>query len=245
MNRLTRRTIVGSAAIVAALAIGAGVFFGVRTLAGDDSGAGAEFGPFWYAPYFEEDFKKPRLNEQVINGILVGPDLELAPRSGLCQEKGSEAQYVPSEELEQRSGGTPLEINPSYLPEGVKLERAEGAECGGTLVNVVKYYNVPTRENPAELGVLLWSGGVFSVSRNLSTVRQFPLDGAAERVAPMSIKGRPAVVMRPVMPAGVDAGIGAVTIVIADDFGITAIEGDGLPLSEFIRVAESLYGGRQ
>jgi hypothetical protein len=71
------------------------------------------------------------------------------------------------------------------------------------------------------------------------------LDGAAERVASTSIKGRLAVVMRPVMPAGVDAGIGAVTIVIADDFGITAIEGDGLPLSEFIRVAESLYGGRQ
>ena len=247
MNWVTRRTLVGSVAVVAALAIGASVFFGVRTLAGDDSGAQAELKPGWWASYFNEDAQKARFNQE-INGILVGPGTDgefgtgVEPELDLCDEMGVKPQPAAAE----RAVGTVLDVNPVYLPEGVRLSPSATAvevmECGGTVISVAKYYHVPGKFDEKDTsGLPLWSGGDFSIWRLLSTRHAFPLSGAAERIGPISIKGRPGVLMRPVMPADVDIGMGDAAIVIAEDFGLTVIQGTGLPLNEFIKIAEGLY----
>jgi hypothetical protein len=241
MNRLTRTTIVWSIAIVAALAVGVGCFWGARMLLADDPEAKAEQrGPFWYAPYFEEDSKKPRFN-QVVNGILVGPSVP-EPSSGLCIEIGVGPEYVSPE----RAVGTLLDVSPAYLPEGVKLSPSPMAvtvvECGGAIVLVMKEYDVPNKPSAGDPNFPAWAGGNFHISRFLTTsTDSFPLSGAAERIGPIYIEGKRGVLERPVMPDGVDAGMDNVTIVIPEDSGLTVVEGHGLPLAEFIRIAESLY----
>lgn len=238
-----RRVVYWVAAAIVALAVGAGSFFGVRTLTGDGGSATADRKPLpsdWDR-YFNEDAARPRFNQE-ISGILVGPDTGVEPTSGLCGEKAAEPQYAPVE----RAVGTMLDINPAYLPEGVELSPSvtavEVVECGGTVISVVKYYHVPDKfSGKDQTGDLLWSGGEFSIWRMLSTRHAFPLDGAADRIGPISVKGRPGVLMRPVMPGGADVGVGNAAIVIAEDFGLTVIQGSGLPLGEFVKIVEGLY----
>jgi len=43
------------------------------------------------------------------------------------------------------------------------------------------------------------------------------------------------------MPDGVDSGIGAILLVIKEPFGLTVLDGRGLPLAEFLKIADSLY----
>jgi len=235
--------------VVGVLLIGAAAasFFAVRTLTDNGSSARADPpNPFedsnWFQAAFDEDLARPQLERRVVNGITVGPEIELSPTSGLCQEVGVQPQYIPSELIEERSMGGPLEIAPSYLPSGVESAGAEGSECSGTVVAVAKYYEVPSLDNPADPRFLLWAGGSFSISRRLSTSPQHELHGAHERVGAIDVASHPAVLMRPVIPLGVDAGIGSFALVISDPNGVvTALEGNGLPLSEFLTIAESLY----
>lgn len=196
--------------------------------------------------YFNEDAQKPRFNQE-INGILVGPGgpgefgAGVEPTTDVCDRAGAEPQQAPRE----RATGTALDVNPAYLPEGVQPSPSATAvelmECGGTVISVAKYYHVPPKYSDQHEGVLLWSGGEFSIWRMLSTRHAFPLSGAAERMGPMTIAGRAGVLMRPVMPADVDVGVGDMAIVIAEDFGLTVIQGSGLPVDEFIKIAEGLY----
>ena len=198
-------------------------------------GAQAQPKPFTDASYFNEDAKKPRF-DKVVNGILVGPSAE--PRSGLCMDVGTAPQYVDPE----KAVGTPLDIKPSYLPASVELTATSAVECDGTLVSLLKEYNVPPKATSTDPNVPpLWAGGTLSVLRTLSVTPAFYLDGAADRIGPTSVKDRPAALMRPVMPAGVDAGIGNAAVVIQEDFGLTVIQGTGLPLGEFEKIADGLY----
>ena len=242
----SRRWAYWAAAVALVLAVGVGSFLGLRALTGDDSGVTAEWKPLPSDSqrYLDEDAQKPRFNQE-INGILVGPGgpgesgAGLEPQKDLCT--GVTPQWVGPE----RATGTVVDVNPSYLPEGVGMAGAEPeevVECGGTVISVLKYYNVPSKfSGKNQTGDLLWSGGSFSIWRMLSTEHTFPLFGAAERMGPISIAGRPAVLMRPVMPGGADVGFDDVAIVIAEDFGLTVIQGSGLPLGEFIKIAEGLY----
>jgi hypothetical protein len=231
-----------AAPTVLALAVGAASLLMACGLAADGPEPTAEPKslPADWDRYFNEDARKPRF-DQHINGILVGPTAAGPDYSGLCTEVGVTPQWVDPE----RAAGAVVDVNPAYLPDGVQLSPSAAAvevmECDGTIVSVLKEYHVPAKYSAPDVGVLLWSGGGFSIWRMLSTVRAFPLSGAAERMEPISIKGRPAVLMRPVMPGDVDIGMGDMAIVIAEDFGLTAIQGDGLPLEEFIKIAEGLY----
>jgi len=235
----SRRRLYWVAAATLALAIGVGSFWGVRTLVSGGSEAEAERDPGWWATYFNEDAQKPRFNQE-INGILVGPDDSLGPRSDVCT--GLTPQWGDPE----KAKGTIVDFSPSYLPEGVKRAASEAesvVECGGTIFSLLRSYDVPAKygpdvspSNPPE-----WGGGSFSIWRMLDESRSFPLMGAAERMEPITIAGRAAVLMRPVMPEGEDYGLDSLAIVIAEDFGLTAIQGGGLPLGEFIKIAEGLY----
>jgi hypothetical protein len=210
-------------------------------LAGDGSEPTAEPKslPADWDRYLNEDAQKPRFNQE-INGILVGPTAPEPDDGGLC------AGVTPQSVTPESAAGTVLDINPAYLPEGIGLngpseQAIEVVECSGTAISVIKYYHVPPKYSDEHDGLLLWSGGGFSIWRMLSTTHTFPLFGAAERMGPITIAGRPAVLMRPVMPEGVDIGIDPMAIVVAEDFGLTAIQGDGLPVDEFIKIAEGLY----
>ena len=231
-----------AARITLALAVGAASLLMACGLAGDGPEPTAELKslPADWDRYFNEDAQKPRFNQE-INGILVGPTAAGPDYSGLCTEVGVTPQWVDPE----RAAGAVVDVNPAYLPEGVELSwpwmPADVTECDGTVVSVLKEYHVSAKYSAQHEGVLLWSGGGFSIWRMLSTIRAFPLSGAAERMGPISIAGRPAVLMRAVMPGGVDIGMGHMAIVIAEDFGLTAIQGSGLPLDEFIKIAEGLY----
>ena len=231
-----------AAPIVLALAVGAASFLMACGLAADGPEPTAELKslPADWDRYFNEDAQKPRFNQE-INGILVGPTAAGPDYSGLCTEPGVTPQWVGPE----IAVGAVVDVNPAYLPEGVELSwpwmPADVTECDGTVVSVLKEYHVSAKYSDQHTGVLLWSGGGFSIWRMLSTIRAFPLSGAAERMGPISIAGRPAVLMRAVMPGGVDIGMGHMAIVIAEDFGLTVLQGDGLPLEEFIKIAEGLY----
>ncbi|MGQ9573527.1 MAG: hypothetical protein ACUVV3_10185 [Dehalococcoidia bacterium] len=241
--RKSRRLIYWGAAVIVALAVGVGCFLGARTLADDGSGATAEPKalPADWDRYFNEDAQRPRFNQE-INGILVGPTAPTPDYGGLCDGPDVELLYPPAG---SKVGGD-LDFEPGYLPEGVDAhpqpDHVAVRKCSGTIVTVWKEYQVPSKFDQRDpTSAPLWSGGEFSIMRERSTVRAFPLMGAAERMGPITIAGRPAVLMRPVMPEGVDIGMGDMAIVIAEDFGLTAIQGSGLPLSEFIKIAEGLY----
>ena len=232
----SRRRLYWAAAAVLALAVGVGSFWGARALVGGGSEATAERDPFWWVAIFNEDAQKPRFNQE-INGITVGPDEALA--ATFCTSKTS--QWADPE----KAKGTAVDFHPSYLPAGVKVAASEPevVECGSSVFSVLRYYDVPYKADPdvSPSNPPEWTGGSFSIWRMLSDKHTFFLSGAAERMGPITIAGRAAVLMRPVMPEGVDNGLGQMAIVIAEDFGLTAIQGGGLPMDEFIKIAEGLY----
>jgi len=221
-----------------------GSFFAVRALTGGGSETTVEQaptakptrGPGWWEPYLEEDSKKPRLTTQKINSILVGPS-DLYANPDICAD--AKPENVPFEE----AVGSQADFNPSYLPEGVELvpELVSAWACGDTIVLVQKSYNVPTVRNPEDPYTLVWAGGTIVIFRRMNGPDSFPLYGAAERIGPATIAGMPAVLERPVIPDGVDNGISQATLVIKDSFGLTVVQGGGLPLVEFTKIAESLY----
>jgi len=248
---MNRRGLTLLAIAAAALAVGIAAFFAVRSLKGSGSGPEASGqqtptaearvaptrGPGWWEPYLQEDTTKPRLSTQAINGIRVGPDSDLFVNPEVCGD--AQAESVPFE----RAAATAIDFVPSYLPGGVELvpETVGAWACGDAIVSVQKSYNVPTVRNPRDPYTLLWTGGTLTVFRQYGTVSSYPLYGAAERIGPTTIEGRLAVLERPVMPDGVDNGISDATLVIKEPFGLTVLEGGGLPLAEFMKIAESLY----
>ena len=249
---MNRRGLTLLAIAVAALAIGIAAFFAVRSLKGSGGSSpeasGQETpttearmaptrGPGWWEPYLQEDTTKPRLSTQAINGIRVGPDSDLFVNPEVCGD--AQAESVPFE----RAAGTATDFVPSYLPEGVELvpETVGAWACGDAIVSVQKSYHVPTVRNPDGPYTLVWPGGTIVIIREMKGSDSYPLYGAAERIGPATIAGMPAVLERPVTPDGVDNGISDATLVIKDSFGLTVVEGGGLPLVEFTKIAGSLY----
>jgi hypothetical protein len=229
--------------MILALAVCAASLLAACGLAGDGSEPTAEPKslPADWDRYFNEDYGKPRFDQE-INGILVGPTAPGPDYNGLCGGPDVELRYLPAGSVV----GGDLDFEPGYLPEGVQPLPSPASvavrTCSGTIVTVLKEYYVPSKVNQEETtGHPVWSGGGFSIMRERTTIRAFPLTGAAERMGPIRIAGRPAVLMRPVMPDGVDIGMGDMAIVMAEDFGLTVIQGSGLPLGEFIKIAGGLY----
>ena len=217
-------------------------FLVVRSLTSDDEASAGPNDPesLGFVEALQEDAKKPRLEQQVLNGILVGPDPKLVPTNPICERKDVVTEYVPFDKLNAASDSSPARIQPR-LPTGVVLTGGEGSRCDGTLVIAAKYYEVPAKYDPNDSRSLVWAGGSFSISRRLTEQDKFPLLGAADRAISLEIGGHSAAAMEPVKPKGVDIGLDRMTIVIADESGITTIDGSGLPFADFIAIAESLY----
>jgi hypothetical protein len=219
--------------------VGTGSFFLAREVTGDEPEAGPDLGPFWYSQALEEDSKKPRIAEQTLNGIVIGPDVS-PPAIDLCEKDPGGARPIPAELVDARSEGTPVEISPSYVPDAVSLGLAEARECAGTIVNVVKSYVVEAIKD-ARTQEILRSGGGFFIARTLTSEPQYPTYGAAERLRAVTIGGHPAVLVEPVKPRGRDIGLAEIVIVVDDGDAMTVIQGSGLPQDDFVRLAEGLY----
>ena len=229
---------------VLSLAVGASAFFGVRALAGGtanvvaDEGTAAGKGPDAVEVAWNEYQQEPSY-AQLVNGILVGPDVQ---RPGTKECDGIERRTPSDEEIV----GADVEVNPAYLPKGVKPFENEAVACGKTVVLHAIEYQVPDKVGKGKGSLqsfrdLEWGGGTFGILRMRGIGDSYPLNGPAESVVPTTIKGRPAVLAYPFRPEGIDNGSFEFGIVIKEPFGITTIQGAGLPLAEFIKIAESLY----
>jgi hypothetical protein len=125
--------------------------------------------------------------------------------------------------------GTPLDVVPSYLPEGYSLYTKSGRTCGGPIDLVEAQYFAPEPGFPG-FGVLRLSGEPAWYSHY-----------SEDWLAPETVDGHPAVFIAP--PAWV-AEVSPdrdypVQLVVKEDFGLTVVAGQ-ISLEEAKRVAEGL-----
>jgi hypothetical protein len=123
--------------------------------------------------------------------------------------------------------GTPLDVIPSYLPEGYSLYAKTGTTCGSPIDLVDAQYTTP---GLVGFGILRLSGEPAWYSHY-----------SEDWLAPETVDGHPAVFIAP--PAWVAAASAVrdfpVELVVNEDFGLTIV-GGRISLEEAKRVAEGL-----
>lgn len=191
--------------------------------------------PFWYVPLFEEEANKPRL-DATLAGITLGPD---APETDICAAIGRGAATLSRVGLAEAAAAAPaLHVSPRYLPPlagqvvGSSLDLNGALSCGGAIGMVNGLYTFRPSSASA-------SGGDISIMRIRGgpSVRTLALDVAADRAEVGKVAGMDAVLIRPVT----EGGLGQSFVIVAEPWGLTVVEGYGLPLVETLRIAESLY----
>jgi hypothetical protein len=121
---------------------------------------------------------------------------------------------------------TPLDIVPSYLPEGYSLYEKTAAACGGPIDFVEAYYNLTPR---GESG--------FTV-RRLSGEAAWFASYSEDWLTPGTIAGRPAVFIAPPAWASYMTYMWP-EVVVKEDFGLTVVTGK-ISLDDAKRIAEGL-----
>ena len=175
--------------------------------------------PPWYVPYLEEERKAPVFDGE-LNGLRIGPSVN--PR-GLCTP--GEVRHAPMDV----AVGTPMEIQPQYLPPESNQYESVTSVCGDRVIGVFREYAIAP--DSARFG-----GGRVSIARRTGG-HEVPLQQAASRASAVSIMGRPAVAFRPLTPEG----WGSSALVIAEPWGTTTLQAFGLPAEELQKIAEGLY----
>jgi hypothetical protein len=169
-----------------------------------------------------EEAAKPRF-EGVVNGIRLyslsaGPDVQ---RKDACSDaKPEEAEELTLSDV----AGTSMEIIPTYLPAGAEEQSPmePPVACKGIVVSVQRWW-------------IIRGKGFFLISRREGE-QAIDTDTSADRVSAATIGGKPAAVVAPVAPDG----FGPSMVIVAEDFGITIVFADGLPLEETVKIAEGL-----
>lgn len=119
---------------------------------------------------------------------------------------------------------TPLDIVPSYLPEGYSLLEKTATACGGPVDLVETYFKKPADDS-------------FSVRRFSGEAAWFA-SYSEDWLTPGTIAGRPAVFIAPPAWASYMTDMWP-EVVVKEDFGLTVVTGR-IPLEEAKRVAEGL-----
>ena len=186
--------------------------------------------PGWFLPLIEEDRAKPRF-DQTINGITVGPTS--SRRGGPCEGLSGTSAEVSSGPYDRDRAGQ-LRIEPKYLPagtltsDGVLLQGL--VVCRGVPASTSRLFEVPADRSTGRFG------GPIVIARYVGEPYAL-ISEPAERFQPGLIGDRKAVFVKPIT---ID-GLGKSAVVVAESFGLTVIEAQGLSLAEVVKVAEGLY----
>lgn len=199
--------------------------------------------PDWERPYVEAWQARPRSN-QVINGILVGPDADrplACPDGQLVRAAAAVAQ------------GSDLAIVPAYLPSGVHLvPDDQGIDSPAATCNGVVTYNyqkgsladapdLETRLAAGESWFSIPHWGRISVSKWRYPKGAAPALDAnhpSDAWEARTINGLPAAVAHPVLDAGLGQGI--VTIWDAEKSVHTTVVTYNVSLEELLKIAEGI-----
>lgn len=182
---------------------------------------------FWYLPLLVADAARPRF-EGTINGILVGQSVVTGATYCDARGFGSVSDRVFAEP--ERAVGSAVEISPDYLPPETTVGIADALQCGETIYYVSQTYFVKP-----DLSIPRW-GGRLTIQRTLSDPA-VGVSGPEERFRAENVAGHPSVILEPLT----EEGFGPSAIAIWDGDVLTVVHASGLPLTELLRVAASLY----
>jgi len=169
----------------------------------------------------QEEDAKPKF-EGVVNGIRLYPTGGGASeRKDACSDaKGEDVQQVTMDAV----AGTVMEITPTYLPDGAE-EQAQmwpPVVCKGVLTSVERWWTIRGK-------------ATFFIARRQGE-QAIDTGASADRISSATVGGKRAAVVKPLTPAG----YGWSMVIVAEDFGLTVIGADGLPLDETVKIAEGL-----
>jgi len=170
----------------------------------------------------QEEDAKPKF-EGVVNGI------RLYPTGGGASERKDACTDAKPEEVQQVTmdavAGTPMEITPTYLPDGAEelAPMWPPVVCKGTVVYAERRWNVRSR------------GADFSIIRHQGE-QAIDTDASAGRISAATVEGKRAAVVEPLTPEG----YGYSMVIVAEDFGLTSVVAFGLPIEETVKIAEGL-----
>jgi hypothetical protein len=119
--------------------------------------------------------------------------------------------------------GTPLEIDPTYLPAGSEEIPATFGPtiCKGIVAHVQREWVIRGK-------------GDFYIIRYQGQ-HAFEVDAPPERISAATVDGKPAVLVEPLVE-----GYDYSTVILSEDFGFTVVAVFGLSLQETVRIAEGL-----
>jgi hypothetical protein len=189
---------------------------------------------FWYLPYQAKDDSLPRYS-QTVSGIALGPNVR------------SEYACVLEDETSGPSAGSPLVIDPGYLPAGAKPDNADQySGCGGAVAASDRSWIIRTDE--ADMETVKSGDKTFFQARHGGSVEVFRVRELAPsfqttfpsgRFTAATLAGRPAAFGPPLF----EDGWGAFELYVWDptDSVLTVVRGTDLSSSDIIKVAEGLF----
>ncbi len=165
----------------------------------------------------DEESAKPKFSG-VVNGIrLYEP--AAGERDVGCT---GEPQFRPLD----AAAGSRLDVTPEYLPEGasetIGSEGSTSVVCDNRVISVTRNYGWPP-------------SGSFQIGR-VAGEHAFPVDASGERVEAISVDGKKAVLVKPV----VASGFGESMLIVAEEFGPTVIYAYMVPEHDLVRIAEGV-----
>ncbi len=190
----------------------------------------------WGLAYLAADKELPRFDQR-INGIAVGPTSSHAS-AGLC-EQGA-AQWVSA----AAANGTPLAVNPDWLPNGAVTGDAKAVRCGAAIVHTEAAFEIPpapdlaSRVQSGESWFDLQHGGQIFIYRDHVAAPGFESSIASERWEPGNINRLPAAIGRPVLRS--EFGESAVVVWDAERGMQTVVRGFDVELTDLVALAEEL-----
>jgi len=170
----------------------------------------------------QEEASKPKF-EGTLNGIRFYPADAPAAVQRMDACSGAKAEEVQHPDI-SAVASTPMEIVPTYLPEGAEEGPATFdpvVACGGTVVRVERRWVIPGK---GDFFIIHWQG-------EHAVASDVPLD----RLSPATVSGKPAVLVKPLVE-----GYDYSTVYVAEDFGVTLVAAFGLSLVETVKIAEGL-----
>jgi len=200
--------------------------------------------PDWQIPFLEAWKNAPRF-DQVINGIAVGPTVEI---SGTICGPGTEPRSAkPGDER-----GTPVEIIPKYVPAGARVlapwtDSGNFVRCGDRMavstlhIALAAVDDVDKRVAAGESWFQVPHGGLVGIAKwqfRQDAQPKLPAQVPASSWFATSIGGLPAAVARPAVDAGL--GQGVVAVWNKETAVMTIVDSRNLSLEELIKVAEGV-----